>query len=135
VPLLPPIYATAARGALAAAAYLTRDVELARRLRQDTSWFVPQSLAGSDLADPALGVLAPVVGEREEAIRELRASRDRMRHNVLAHVWSTPELGRALAEGGRVAQREEARPLLDEALAVAQKYGLPPIEALVREAM
>jgi DNA-binding NarL/FixJ family response regulator len=40
-----------------------------------------------------------------------------------------------LLERGAAGDRDEARTLLDEALALAQKRGMPPIERCVREAM
>jgi len=134
-PFLAPVYASAAWNARALAAYVMHDVEIAQRLRRDTGLFVPGAGEGTFLADASLGLLALVVGQSREAIQELRASRERTRHRVAAHCWTTYELGRVLSEGGSAGERDEGTSLLHEALALAQKHGLPPVESRVRECL
>jgi DNA-binding NarL/FixJ family response regulator len=134
-PTLAPVYCLPAYDAIALAACLRNDVEAARRLRMDTTWFVPYAREGSVIGDAALARLALVVGKPEEALREYRASRERVRHSVTAYAWTTQELGAMLAGGSSAAERDEGRSLLEEDLALARKYGLPPVEKRAREVL
>jgi DNA-binding NarL/FixJ family response regulator len=117
----------AARGALSLVAYLRNDPAAAEPLYRDLSWFMPGEAAGSFIEDGDPGLLAATLGLMDEAVKEFRASRDRMRHFVPVYAWETYELARALRKRGAAGDREEARALLEEGIQYAEERGMPPI--------
>ena len=82
-----------------------------------------------------LGQCMKVTGDLDTAIKHMRITKDATVHDRPRHAWVLYELGDTLKRRSKTEDKIEANALLEQALEIASKNGMDPLEIRIRKTL